>query len=68
MKIKVTEYSGELNKIGDFLNYDLIIDLGSPGFSERFEEEREQALQKHLEMKRRIKEGIDEFKGYRRAN
>ena len=54
MKIKVIEYSGERGKIPGYLNYDLIIDLGSTGFKEQFFEEREQALKKRLEMKRRI--------------
>jgi len=39
---------------GEFINYEFRIDLGDPGFLERFSEEREKALQKYLETKRRI--------------
>jgi len=48
------EHTGEVGKIGEYLDYELIIDLGSTGFLERFFKEREQALKKRLEMKRRI--------------
>ncbi|MBA7569702.1 hypothetical protein ES695_03230 [Candidatus Atribacteria bacterium 1244-E10-H5-B2] len=54
MRIKVTEYSGEIGKIPEYLNYEFIIDLNAPGFKERFFEKREKALKKYSEMKRRI--------------
>lgn len=54
MKIRVFEYSGEIGKIPEYLNYQFRIDSEAPGFKEQFFKKREQALKKHLEMKRRI--------------
>ncbi|MBA7519067.1 hypothetical protein ES705_11141 [subsurface metagenome] len=54
MKIKVEEFTGEVGKIPEYLNYEFRIDLKAPGFLEQFKEEREKALSKYLKMKRRI--------------
>jgi len=54
MKIRVIEYSGEVGKIPEYLNYEFRINLEDPGFKEQFFKEREQAHKKYLEMKRRI--------------
>ncbi|GAJ10548.1 unnamed protein product [marine sediment metagenome] len=54
MKIKVMEHTGEIGKIPEYLNYELIIDLGSTGFLEQFLKEREQSRSKYLKIKRRI--------------
>lgn len=54
MKIRIFERSGEIGKIGEYLNYEFIIDSGSTGFLEQFFKEREQALKKYLKMKEKI--------------
>jgi len=58
MRVKVTEYVGEINKIGEFLDYEFRIDSDSPDFKERFLKEREKAVLRRLEMKRRIRKEI----------
>lgn len=49
MKIKVEEFTGEVGKIPEYLNFEFSINSGDPGFKERFFKEREKALKKHLE-------------------
>ena len=58
MKIKVIEYSGEVGKIREILNYSFIINFKDPGFKEQFFEDREKALKKYLEMKEEIRKEI----------
>jgi len=53
LKIKVEEFTGEAGKIGEYLSFEFRIKLKDFNL-ERFEEEREKALLKHLEMKERI--------------
>ncbi len=58
MKIKVTERSGETGKIGDFLNYEVELNLGDPGFLEQFFKEREKALLRYSERREKAIESI----------
>jgi len=51
LKIRVTEYSGEIDKIKRIFNYDMRIDLNAPDFKERFFKKREEALLRYLEMR-----------------
>jgi len=52
LKIKVIEYSGEIDKVGEYLNYGLRLDLNSTGFIEQFFKKREQALLRRAETKK----------------
>lgn len=56
MRAKITEYShiAEIGKIGEYFNFSITLDSDDPGFWEKYSKEREKALKKHLEMKRRI--------------
>lgn len=58
MKIRIIEYSGEVGKIGEFLNYEFSIDLNSPGFKKQFFKRREKAHKRYLEMKRGIMSNV----------
>lgn len=58
MIIRVIESSGEIGRIKRIFSYDMRIDVNSPDFGDRFNKEREKALLRYADLRKKIIESI----------